>query len=235
MDDAAPPNRPDIDAFDCPLRREAFAFAARLSAGEMTPDEFQQEIAALMDRMNPIEALAGPISRALAERKHQVFYRRVRPRHALWMQLLYLAPDEVHEPHGHVDQVSNQALLHGRTYLREYDRVARLDSSTLLLRLRSDGWMTMGQRMQTTEIERNIHWFAASEEPAVQFNFVVAGAQSWLFDGDAARPKTRFFVDPTERATRDGLIVAREIDQATARAKFGGRRIESFTIPRAAA
>ena len=53
---------------------------------------------------------------------------------------------------------------------------------SILLRLRSDGWLTRGGMICATEVSRNVHWFAADENPCVMLNFYILGYQDWTFD-----------------------------------------------------
>jgi len=226
-----PPIVPDVDAYDGPLLDGAKETIARLARGELTPDQYQDAIAALFDRIDPVAALAEWTARALEEGADQILYRRTTPTTAVWFQLLHLRAREVHPPHCHRNLISNQVLLHGRSYLREYDRVCRLDDSTLLLKLRSDRWMSVGDRIRTTEIDRNAHWFCADDAPAVQLNFFVVGYQDWLFDRHLPARRGRTYLDPTLRATPDGLIVTPEISVEVSEAKFQGRPILDFPQP----
>lgn len=221
----------DVDAFAGPLRDAAVGLIARLAAGALGVDDFQREaLRIVMDDRHRTEL--GPwIERALAERRDQVLYRRSVDGRRDTLQLLYVEPREVHPPHCHHNLVSNQVCVHGRTRGREYDRVARLDADTLLLRLAADGWYGPDDLMQTTEAVRNCHWFAAGDEPAVVLNFYLLGYQQWTFDPPAATlRKGRRMIDPTLGRQRDGLIVAREIGMDEGYARFGGRAIDDFPL-----
>ena len=222
---------PDVDAYHHPLWDGASAAIGRIAAGEITPDEYQAEIAELFDRISPVAALAEWTSRCLAEQADQILQRAMTPSNVMWFQLLYMQPNEAHPMHGHRDLISNQVLLHGRTYLREYDRVQRIDESTVLLKLRSDGWMKIGDRISTTEVDRNVHWFGPGDEPAVQLNFFITGYQRWTFDADPGR-RGRTYYDATREATEDGLIVGHEIPADEAHQRFQFAPIHSLPIPR---
>jgi hypothetical protein len=222
---------PDVDAYDHPLWHGAAAAIARIAAGETTPDEYQADIAALFDRISPVEALAEWTARCLAEETDQLLQRRMTPTHSVWFQLLYMGPSEAHPPHGHRDLISNQVLLHGRTYLREYDRVQRLDDRTVLLKQRSDHWMEVGDRIRTTEVDRNVHWFGSDGRPSVQLNFFITGYQKWTFDAAPER-RGRTYYDPTGEVTADGMIVGHEIPGDEAHQRFQRRLITDFPVRR---
>lgn len=224
---------PDVDAYDGPLRHRCVDLIARLGRGELDVDDYQREVAAVLRAPGLLDELGPQIDRALAERKDQVFYRRQHDGRRDTLQLLYLEAFEVHPPHCHHNLISNQMNVSGRCHVREYDRVARLDDSTLLLRLARDDWFGVGDVMQTTEVVRNAHWFAADANPCVVLNFYLLGYQDWTFDPPAPRRRAgRQMVDPTLSAQRDGLIVAKEIDYATSYAKFGNRPLAEFPVPR---
>jgi hypothetical protein len=224
---------PDVDAYDGALWQGAAAVIARLDAGDLTPDQYQAEIWELFDRIDPVEALADWTAKCLDEGEDQILQRRMSQEHVMWFQLLHMKPLEAHPPHGHRDLISNQVLLAGRTYLREYDRVQRLDEETVLLKLRSDGWMKVGDRIQTTEVDRNVHWFGSDDQPSVQLNFFITGYQRWTFDANPAR-RGRTYYDPTQAATEDGLIIAKEIPGDEAHRRYQFAAISDFPVPKAA-
>ena len=180
---------PDVDAYDGPLLKGALAIIDRLAAHALTPDQYQDEIAGLFDRIDPAVALRGWTEKCLAERTDQILYRKTTATTSIWFQLLHLREHEVHPPHCHRNLISNQVLLHGASWLREYDRVSRIDDDTVYTKLRSDGAMKVGGRIRTTELDRNAHWFCTDARQSVQLNFFIVGYQDWLFD--AARTGRR--------------------------------------------
>lgn len=222
---------PDVDAYQGPLAVESLRLIAELKARRLTPDAFQERIRALHAALDLPRELAGWIERALTERKDQVLTQKTLPDLAHTLQLLYLEPREVHPPHCHHNLISTQVVLSGRVYVREYDRVARIDDDTILLRLRTDRWFGVGDSMQTTEVERNAHWFAADDRPAVMLNFYILGYQDWTFDSKGSRTKGRRMLDPTIQAQGDGLILGKEIPLEEGYVRFGNKPIDSFPIP----
>lgn len=226
---AAPP---DVDAYGGPLKRRCLELVDRLGAGELTVDGYQREVEHLFAEPALLEELRDPVRRALDERRDQVFYRRQDGPRRITLQLLYLQPREVHPPHCHHNLISNQMNVLGRCEVREFDRVARLGPDLLLLRLASEGWFGPGDLMQTTEVYRNAHWFAADDEPCVILNFYLLGFQHWTFDpAEPTRRKGRQVLDPTAGRTEDGLILAREVDFDSGYARFGGRPLSDFPMP----
>jgi hypothetical protein len=222
---------PDIDIYQRPLATESLRFVEDLRRRRITPDGFQARIRTLHERIDLRDELGSWIDRAIAERKDQVLNQNTLPDVAHTLQLLYLEPREVHPPHCHHNLISTQVLLRGRVYAREYDRVARIDDDTILLRLRTDRWLEPGDTMQTTEIDRNAHWFAADHEPAVMLNFYILGYQDWTFDPKGSRNKGRRMLDPTLAAQGDGLILGKEIPLEEGYVRFGNKPIEDFPVP----
>ncbi len=226
---AAPP---DVDGYDGPLRARCVALVDALRAGRLTVDGYQREVAAVFADPGLGAELAPPVARALAEQRDQVFYRRQDGMRRTTLQLLYLAPGEVHLPHCHHNLVSNQMNVAGRCHAREFDRVARLAPDLLLLRLARDAWLGPGDLMQTTEVHRNAHWFAAGDAPCVVLNFYLLGFQEWTFDPAApTRRLGRQAIDPMHGRQRDGLVIAKEIDLDTGYAMFDGRPLADFPMP----
>ncbi len=222
---------PDVEAETGPLLREARELVGRLERRALTPDLYIKEVQALYRRIDPAAALKPWIARALAERQDQVLWRKTLPGRSQFIQLLYLQPREVHPPHCHHNLISLQMVLHGRVHIREYDRVARLGPDSLLLRIRKDGVFGPGGLMDTTEIEKNAHWFAAGDDPAVILNFYILGYQEWTFDPPELSRKGRKMLDPTGPVQRDGLIVAREIPIEEGYIKFGNKPLADFPQP----
>lgn len=222
----------DVEAHRGPLTQGVLALIDRLARHDLLVDEYQAEVAALVGREATHEELAPYVSRALAEKTDQILYRKTTATHRITLQLLYLEPREVHPPHGHRNLISTQMILHGRVHAREYDRVARLDDKTILLRPRSDGWLTRGGMIRATEVSRNVHWFAADENPCAMLNFYILGYQDWTFDRPDGKADGRRLYDPTLTAQRDGLILARELTLDEGYKKFGNRPLAEFPIPR---
>ncbi|MBM3600499.1 MAG: hypothetical protein FJX35_20045 [Alphaproteobacteria bacterium] len=221
---------PDIDVYRDRLWTDAEKLIGRLDRHEITPDDYIAEVRALHRAVDPCVELREWIGRALAEKKDQVLNQKTTPEKAWTMQLLYLEPNEVHPPHCHHNLISTQVVLHGRVYVREWDRVARLGTDRILLRTRTDRWFGPGDRMETTEISCNAHWFCADDSPAVILNFYILGFQEWTFDPPGT--KGRRMLDPTCGVQADGLIIARELPLTEGYERFGDRRIVDVPLPR---
>ncbi len=217
------------NAFPKDQVERCIALCDRLERQEIDVAGFLEHSRALLHEPALLAEIAPLITCALEECKDQVMFREQKGPRRITLQLLYLAPREVHPPHAHHNLISNQMTVHGRCHVREYDRVARLDDNTLLLRLARDAWSGQGDLMQTTETIRNAHWFAADDQPCVVLNFYILGYQSWTFDpkGQARRSGRQVF-DPTRMSQEDGLIVAPQLEIEEGYRLFGGRALAEF-------
>lgn len=220
-------HRPDVTDVEHPLVEGSLALMDRLARRELTVDAFQAEIADLHRRLDLPRSLAAWIERAITEQKNQTLYRRTRDAGRETIQLFYIEPGEVHPPHCHHNVVSSQVVLQGHIREREYDRVTRLADGSILLRRRSDGRFGVGEGLNSTEVDKNCHWFAAEAEPVIMLNFNIYGYQDWTFN-PKDQPFQRNLVDPTFGTNPDGLIIARDIAVEDAYAKFGGRPLDDF-------
>jgi hypothetical protein len=216
-----------VSLYDGPLLRGALRTVERSRRREITPDEYQDEIGELFDRHPPGVALAEWVERSLADGQDHMLYWRTAP-NAIRFQILHMRPNKVHPPHGHANLISNQVVLYGRVHLREYDRIARVDEDTVLLKLATDRWLGVGERIRTTATEREVHWFGAGETAAVQLNFSVSGLQEWTFDAHRGRTRGRVYFDPTGPVQSDGLIFGKEISLERSEAMFQGRPLSHF-------
>jgi len=223
---AAPP---PVDDYDGPLKGRCIALCDALESHAIDVATFLERSRELLQEPQTMVELKELVARALVECKDQVMYRQQTGKRRITLQLLYLAAREVHPPHAHHNLISNQMTVHGRCHVREYDRLTRLDDSTILLRLARDGWSGVGDLMQTTETIRNAHWFAADESPCVVLNFYILGYQSWTFDPkDVQRRSGRQCLDPTSASQEDGLILGREIEIEEGYRLFGGQPLTAF-------
>jgi hypothetical protein len=220
---------PDIDAFDAPFLHGLLTAIARLGTGHLTPEAFLAETIAVLSRAHLRAALAEPMARALSEQSDQVMHRKTLGPRDHTIQIIYIAPGEVHPPHVHHNVISTQLVLAGAVYAREYERVSRRDETTIMLQPLTEGCYRAGDAMQTTEFSRNAHWFAAQAAPALMLNFNVRGYHDKTFDPPGLTLGRRL-IDPTVPIGTDGTIAAVELEPAEAYAKFGGRSLQDFPL-----
>lgn len=220
---------PDVEAYEGPMLRDVLSAIERLGSGRLSPEGFLDETAETFGRARLGTALAREISRARDEKADQVLHRKTHGSRDHTLQLIYVAPGEVHPPHVHHNVISSQVVLHGAIFAREYERVRRLDGRTLMLKALTDGLYVAGDAMQSTEFSRNAHWFAAGDHPAIMLNFNIRGYHQQTFDPPGTLG--RRLIDPTGTVEADGTIITTELDPADAYAKFGDRPLSEFPLP----
>ncbi len=217
---------PDVDAFDHPLAATLRALMTRLADGELTVPAFHAATASTFAASRLATTLAQPMATALASGADQILLRRAEGARDYTLQVIHVAPGEVHPPHMHHNVISTQVILHGALHAREYARERRLGPTQLALRLLTDGVYPAGAAIQSSEFSRNAHWFAAGAAPALMLNFNIRGYERETFDP----PSTlgRRLIDPTGEALADGSIVTGEMSVDAAYAKFGDATLASF-------
>lgn len=217
---------PDVDAFDHPLATTLRALMTRLAEGELTALAFHDATASALAAARLADVLAAPMAAALASGTDQVLLRRAEGARDYTLQVIHVAPGEVHPPHVHHNVISTQIVLHGALHAREYARERRLGPGRLALRLLTDGVYGAGAAMQSSEFSRNSHWFAADTAPALMLNFNIRGFERETFDPISTLG--RRLVDPTGEALADGSIAAAELTPDAAYARFGGAALAAF-------
>lgn len=217
---------PDVDAFDHPLQSTLRALMARLGDGELSAPEFHDSCASAFAAARLADALAAPMAAALATRADQILLRRTEGARDYTLQVIHVAPGEVHPPHMHHNVISTQVILQGALHAREYARERRLGPAQLAMRLLTDGVYRAGATIQASEFSRNAHWFAAGDAPVLMLNFNIRGFERETFDP----PTTlgRRLIDPTGEALADGSIVTGEMNVDAAYARFGDATLAAF-------
>ena len=173
---------------DVPLVRAMLAVTDAFGAGAMEVEAFQAQILALLRADPPVVALGAWVERALAERQDQVLARRDLGDRDDTIQVIYVAPHEVHPCHCHHNVTSTQVLLTGVLRAREFDRVGTLGPDVLQMRLLFDGMLAPGDVMQARDLYRNAHWFAAGDGPTTLLNFNIRGYERSTFWPFETRP-----------------------------------------------
>jgi len=225
---------PDVEPEPSALVHDLLESIRCFGAREIDLPAFQGRILAALIAGRSAEALQRHVMRALSQQTDQPLARKTWPERDYTMQVIYIGPHEVHPCHCHHNVVSTQMVLAGRVFGREYERVRRRADGTLLLRALSEGWLAPGDYLQASEMSRNVHWFAAGDEPAAMFNLNIRGFEHDTFDPRDGRPLGRRLLDPTLGADQ-GLVVAREIEVAEAYERFGARPLTDFPLPVTAA
>ena len=221
---------PDIAPVDVPLVTAMLSATDAFGAGQMDVLTFQSHILGLLRADPPVHALAPWIHQALVEQKDQVLARRSFTDRDDTIQVIYVAPREVHPCHCHHNVTSTQVLLTGTLTAREFDRVSHEGPDAMRLRLLFDGALQPGDYLQARDGHRNAHWFAAGNEPATLLNFNIRGYETETFYPLETRPLGRRLLDATVGAD-DGLLLARVIPAEEAYARFGATPLANFPMP----
>jgi hypothetical protein len=192
--------------------------AQSLSAGELSPTQWQTEIEALARRVDVgalRHALAGAdLHDAGRGSANDPFKRNVsfKDDHGQKLRLHYgvalfeFSRDNVITPHGHRHMVSAHLVLEGKLRVRNFDRVAD-EEGAMILRATRDAHVRAGEISTMSSQRDNIHWFVPVSERAMTFDVVIS-------DLDPGQPSFKIeAIDPlhAERLP-DGTLRARIID-----------------------
>jgi hypothetical protein len=221
---------PDVEPEPSALVDDLLESIRGFGAREIDLPAFQGRVLAALIRARSAATLRRHLTRALSQKTDQPLARKTWPERDYTVQILYIRPHEVHPCHCHHNVVSTQMVLAGRVFGREYERVRRRADGMLLLRPLSERWLAPGDYLQASEMSRNVHWFAAGDEPTAMFNLNIRGFERDTFDPRDGRLLGRRLLDSTLGADQ-GLVVAREIAVAEAYERFGARPLTDFPFP----
>ena len=221
---------PDVPPVDIPLVTAMLRETDAFGAGQMDVLTFQARILDLLRADPPGRALARWVDQAIAEQADQVLARRSFADRDDTIQVIYVAPHEVHPCHCHHNVTSTQVLLTGSLSAREFDRVRHDGADAMRLRLLFDGALRPGDYLQARDRSRNAHWFAAGDAPATLLNFNIRGYETDTFYPLETRPLGRRLLDATV-AGEDGLILGRVIPAEEAYGRFGHAPLSAFPMP----
>jgi hypothetical protein len=221
---------PDVEAEPSPLVDELLGSIRRFGDRKIDLETFQSRVLDAVSDDRSAAPLEHHVAQALRQQADQPIARKTWPERDYTVQVIYISPNEVHPCHCHHNVVSTQMVLAGRVFAREYERIGRRVDGMLLLRPLSERWLGPGDYLQASEMSRNVHWFAAGDEPAAMFNLNIRGFEDETFDPRDVRSLGRRLLDPTLGADH-GLVVAREIEVAEAYGRFGTRPLTDFPLP----
>ena len=221
---------PDVPAADVPLVHALLAATDAFGAGALDVEAFQARVLALLRADPPAAALQPWVERALADGADQVLSRRDHGGRDDTIQVIHVAPHEVHPCHCHHNVTSTQVVLTGTVRAREFDRVDAPTPGTLRLRLLFDGTVGPGGVLQARDTARNAHWFAAGDTPTTMLNFNIRGYETATFWPPETRPLGRRLLDATQPAG-DGLLLGRVLAVDDAYARFGRTPLDAFPMP----
>lgn len=136
--------------------------------------------------------------------------------------LFYTPPGVSNPPHEHHNLISIKRVLTGHYHVRQYERLRRVEPGVLAIRQASE--LTAvgldGPCVDMTDDHLNVHWFGTTgDAPVLALNIVAIGplppARTFHGAGEPRAPG-QYYVDPTGRPDRDGVILAPSIDRERA-------------------
>ena len=203
----------------------------RLDRGELSPEAFLREVQARFDETDLPAELQDHLTAAPPGNAILAVWSASEANRTRALMLFLLPPASAVPAHAHHSVASAQCVVRGNLWVRQYERVRRLDPLTLALRPVSDRRFAAGETFLTTERLANVHWFGAEAEAAVVVNYSLNGGFGNTFDAPDSRPVGRYFVDPTTRDRIDDLIAAPELESDEAHARFASHALSDFANP----
>ena len=136
------------------------------------------------------------------------------------LQIFHVPEGEEDLPHHHNNLSSFQHIVSGELELIEYDRVDRVDDSTITIKKETDTTLGPGDYFTTHEDHRNVHWFKAINGPVTSINFNITGYWDDLFDKRTDNTG-RHYIVPEDETFKKDLMEAREVTKEEAQEAYG--------------
>lgn len=200
----------------------------RLDRGELSPEAFLREVQARFDETDLPAELQDHLAKAPRGNAVLGVWSEAESNRQRALMLFFLPPGNAVPAHAHHSVASAQCVVRGSLWVRQYERIRRLDPHTLALRPVIDRRFAARETFLTTERLTNVHWFGAEGEPAVVVNYSLNGGFRDTFDAPDSRPVGRYFVDPTASDRIDDLIAAPELASDDAHARFASHALSEF-------
>jgi hypothetical protein len=130
-------------------------------------------------------------------------------------RVFLMGEDRAIVPHGHRNMVSGHLVIHGKLWVRHFERL-RDEPAHLILRPTIDRDARPGSATTVSDFKDNVHWLVATSKVAATFDVIVPGL-------DPARP-TEFmdYVDPRRAESfGDGTLRAPRLDQDEVFRRYG--------------
>lgn len=195
--------------FQGELSQRIWKHLYRLEAGELTDEQFIQEIAEEMiaaveqgeldeftDLVNEQDTnLDITLKRCLGYLPLKWWY----------LKLHYMAPGNRHQLHAHRNVISAQVIIRGSLAAEQYDLMGNLSDSPTQLKAVT---MTAGNKYQmllSTNAHCNVHGFETTPEGALRFQFYLRGHTSFL---NRFPKRGRLYVHLRDDLTLDGYLLA---------------------------
>lgn len=201
----------------------------RLDRRDISPEAYVREVRKRYEEIDLEKELREELDVAAATGWYRL-YGKIDTTRSRTLELNYMPANVSVPPHAHHDQASAQCVLGAELHVRQYERVVRLDRRNLALRPVSDRIFRPYDVLASTEHLLNTHWFGTGDRPVVRLNAKVVGGFDRTFEIKDGRPKGRYYVDPTTGVRHGDLIVATEIGQDEAYARFSRRALREFAF-----
>lgn len=204
---------------------------SRLKQNTVTPEYFVSELQKRYSDIDIISEFEDWIYDVPKLGSKRILFEKKLHGGKITLQIFYISQNSSHPPHAHHNVLSNQCVLKGQLHLREYDRVSRVDRQTISLQPIHDRILTANQYFHTTEYLNNVHWFGATDEPAIVVNFNVKGFLNDTFDSLSNKASERAYLDLANCTRDEQVIYAEEITQRKAYYLFSNRALRDFDSP----
>jgi hypothetical protein len=231
VDQAANPRiRTKVKKLDDRIDEEFYQITERLRADQINVEDYQAQILTLLDDLRLSTTFANDIGIARTAPDQHWLMRRHTDECRYTILFMAVGEGEVHPPHQHFNLISTQVVVEGHIHLREYDRVRYDENNQLVVEIVRDRILGPGETFQTSEWHRNVHWFCATDGPAVVFNINARGYENSTFDNQDTGPFGRRYLDPTNYDS-SGLITCSHFDESEAEQRFQNKPLSGFPAP----
>ena len=217
----------NLASYNGPLLNKILLALNQLDRNQITSEKFVNELKRLYSETDLAAEFKDWIHEVPVDGSdHRVLMRHDEANRYYSIDLYYVAANTSTPPHCHHNLISTQTVLKGQLNLRQYNRVSRIDPSHILIRPSRESLVRAGDCILMTETVNNVHWFGATANAALLFNFQVKGIPGPRFDSD--RNSAREYLDPTVHRNTSGDLVARELTKIEATDRFEKCHLSEF-------
>jgi len=199
--------------------------SAELRRDAITPEDWQDQMAALVARLDLDEVVAAldlsglratlelPDDRARVRVLSFPELRQALLDAGVRVRLFGLRPGRAIVPHGHHDMVSMHWVLAGGLHARHYDRITQTREH-MVLRPTIDRVLRPGMATTVSDERDNVHWFVAVDGPAYSLGVTVS-----QLHGEG--PHGRVYIDPRAADREGDRLRAPILSPSEARRRYG--------------
>ncbi len=159
-------------------------YCADLKTQTITPEQWQQQVEALFNRISLPDLLQfisfdnlvkGFNYPALGVNTKPVVFPKLSglPERTVFVKKIFgMQKDRAIIPHGHSHMASAHLVLQGQMHLRHYDTIAQ-DKQHLIIKPTIDKIATAGSASSISDERDNVHWFIAQSNTAFTFDVIM--------------------------------------------------------------